>query len=154
MDRPHTLLNRMNALEDILEKFGMRKTACRLSLLKLFLDHANVAMSENTLAEHCRGEYDRATIYRTLNSFLEKGIVHKVVDDGKALKFALNSRITEQSPEHAHPTHVHFHCEDCEKTFCLEDIEVREIELPEGYKALHQDLLIRGTCKTCETNEQ
>ena len=92
--------------------------------------------------------FDRVTVYRTLKSFLERGVIHKVLDDGGALKYALcNEHCQEEAHHH---DHVHFKCTQCGETNCLEEVEVPGVKLPKGYISEEVNLLIRGTCQKCQ----
>ena len=95
--------------------------------------------------------YDRVTMYRTLKSFLDKGLIHKVLDDEGTPKYALCS--TTQCTTHAHAhEHVHFKCETCGQTSCLDDIKVPSLTLPKGFQLKEMNLLLQGICASCQTN--
>ncbi|HPM29029.1 MAG TPA: transcriptional repressor, partial [Chryseolinea sp.] len=47
-----------------------------------------------------------------------------------------------------HHDHVHFKCEACGQTNCL-NIDVPLIKLPKGYKANEVNLLVQGICDRC-----
>lgn len=130
---------------EILKKHGMRVTAIRQDVVRLFasLDHA-VTHQE---VEQSLPEADRVTLYRTLGSFEEKGIIHQILDDGPAKKFALCG--TRCSEENHHDEHVHFKCTSCGETRCLPEVVLQPVKLPTGYKASGIDLLVQGTCSNC-----
>jgi Fur family transcriptional regulator, ferric uptake regulator len=86
-------------------------------------------------------------VYRTLKTFLDKGLIHKVLDDEGSLKYALcNDPCTTSSHRHEH---VHFKCTQCGQTSCL-DVEIPLVRLPKGYEAREVNLLIQGTCESCK----
>lgn len=133
--------------EQILKDFRLRNTSSRADILRLFLDHA-YALSYSDIEREVAETYDRVTVYRTLKTFLDKGVVHKVLDDAGGLKYALcNEHCT--TAEHHHE-HVHFKCIQCGQTNCLEDVEIPEVLLPRGYKAQELNLLIQGVCSKCQ----
>ena len=45
--------------------------------------------------------------------------------------------------------HVHFFCEKCHRTFCLEDIHIPPVTLPAGYSETTANYLIKGICPQC-----
>jgi Fur family ferric uptake transcriptional regulator len=90
--------------------------------------------------------FDRVTVYRTLKTFLDKGMIHKVLDDGGALKYALCHYC--QGENHQHD-HVHFKCAVCGETSCLDDVYVPRVNLPEGYQVAEVNLLVQGVCARC-----
>lgn len=107
-------------------------------------DHA---LTSNDIEEHFN-DIDRITLYRTLKSFEEKGIIHKVIDVNNVTKYALC--VDECSEHHHHDHHVHFHCDDCGNTFCLEGVNIPKISLPEGYKVTNKSMMINGKCVQCD----
>lgn len=136
----------MNGASDrLLKTFRLRSTPNRQEILHLFLDR-NYALSHNDIEKAINNELDRVTVYRTLKTFLDKGLIHKVLDDEGSLKYALcNEACTTAGHHH---DHVHFKCTKCGQTNCL-DIEVPTIKLPKGYKPNEFNLLIQGVCQQC-----
>ncbi|MAN86791.1 MAG: transcriptional repressor [Algoriphagus sp.] len=129
----------------ILKRHKLRITDCRLDIIQEFLDR-QVALAHSDLENKLENQYDRVTIYRSLNTFLEKDIIHKVLDDSGATKYALCSH--EDEHEHDHE-HVHFKCEICGETTCLDSISLPDIKLPKGFKKKEMSLLVQGVCEKC-----
>jgi Fur family ferric uptake transcriptional regulator len=135
-------------IRDILKNHNLRTTSCREDILETFLNK-EVALSHGDLESKIGDRFDRVTIYRTLKTFLEKGIIHKVLDD-EGMRYALcKERCSEHNHQH---DHVHFKCNECGQTNCLENLHVPAVQLPEGYRAQEVNLLIQGLCAAC--NEQ
>lgn len=130
----------------ILQSHKLRITDCRLDIIQEFLEK-NVALSHSDLEETLNQQFDRVTIYRTLKTFLDKDLIHKVLDDSGATKYALCAH-GEMQHDHSHE-HVHFKCENCGETTCLEDITLPEIKLPSGFEQKEMNLLIQGICEKC-----
>ena len=136
----------MNAASDqLLKDFRLRTTDSRQSILKLFLEK-DYALSHGDIENAIDNSLDRVTVYRTLKTFLDKGLIHKVLDDEGSLKYALCSE-TCSAREHHHD-HVHFKCIKCGQTSCLE-VEVPAVKLPRGFKAKEVNVLIQGVCAQC-----
>lgn len=137
METPHS--------DQLLKSFNLRSTPNRQAILHLFLrkDHA---LSHGDIESEIDDNLDRVTVYRTLKTFLNCGLIHKVLDDEGGMKYALCNELC-SSAEHHHD-HVHFKCAVCGQTNCL-DIEVPAIKLPKGYKPNEVNLLIQGTCAQC-----
>ncbi|MFM2375483.1 MAG: hypothetical protein RLZZ165_580 [Bacteroidota bacterium] len=135
-------------LQNVLRDHEIRHTDGRLAILEHF---ANVghALSQPDLERSLGDQFDRVTIYRTLTLYLEKGLLHKVLDDSGAMKYALCPEVC-AAHEHRHE-HVHFKCLQCGNTICIQDIEVPAITLPEGYTLVETNLLLSGICKQCES---
>ena len=135
-----------SAISDtLLEDFNLRSTPNRQEILHLFL-RKNYALSHGDIEKEIDNSLDRVTVYRTLKTFLDKGLIHKVLDDEGALKYALcNAACTTAGHHH---DHVHFKCTKCGQTNCL-NIEVPVVKLPKGYRASEVNLLIQGVCERC-----
>jgi Fur family ferric uptake transcriptional regulator len=133
-------------VQNMLEKHGLRHTDSRVAVLEIFQKYT-FALSHSDLEESLAGRFDRVTLYRTLKTFLEKGIIHKVLDDEGTPKYALCSH---QCDDHVHHhNHVHFKCETCGHTQCLDDVIIPAVSLPKGFEAKEFNLLIQGSCDTC-----
>jgi Fur family ferric uptake transcriptional regulator len=117
-----------------------------LAILEQFASMGH-ALSQPDLEKALGEEFDRVTIYRTLTLYLEKGILHKVLDDSGAMKYALCPDTCE-AHDHRHD-HVHFKCIECGNTSCIEDLEVPQIALPNGYTLTEANFLLSGVCNLC-----
>jgi Fur family transcriptional regulator, ferric uptake regulator len=130
----------------ILQSHKLRITDCRLDIIQEFLAK-NVALSHSDLEETLNQQFDRVTIYRTLKTFLDKDLIHKVLDDSGATKYALCAH--GESEHHHNHEHVHFKCETCGETTCLEDITLPQVKLPAGFIKKEMNLLVQGICEKC-----
>ncbi len=137
----------MNPSKDTLKEYELRHTGCRSDILQSFQSY-DFALSHGDLEERFGERFDRVTIYRTLKTFVEKGIIHKVLDDVGGTKYAL-CRTTECSHDNHHHDHVHFKCLQCGNTTCIESVHIPIFNLPEGYKRTEVNMLVQGTCPTC-----
>ena len=123
----------------------LRNTKCRTAVLRQFMKN-DKALSHSELEKTLK-EFDRVTIYRTINSFLEKGLIHRVPDNSGTMRYALCPHNC--SPEEHQHDHVHFQCNVCGTTQCLNQ-PVPEISLPEGYLKEEVNFLVEGICKNCQ----
>lgn len=135
----------MKEIEEKLESKGIRPTAMRILIYK-YMAEKEVAVAltdiENTFVKA-----DRTTLYRTLKTFEEKGIVHQI-DDGTGIsKYALCE--IGCSCELDQDLHLHFHCTNCDETVCLTEHKIPHINLPDGYLAENANLVIKGICEKC-----
>jgi|SRR5690606_5217782 len=131
----------------LLKSFNLRSTPTRLEILHLFL-RKDYALSHSDIESEIADDIDRVTVYRTLRTFHDHGLIHKVLDDGGTLKYALCTEAC-SATEHRHE-HVHFKCSVCGQTNCLET-EIPTVKLPAGYEAKEFNLLIQGVCPHCTT---
>ncbi|HCM75825.1 MAG TPA: transcriptional repressor [Cytophagales bacterium] len=130
----------------ILKESKLRSTSSRSKILGLFLTHSH-ALSYSDIEREVGASFDRVTVYRTLKSFLEKGIIHKILDDTGGLKYGLCDNLCSYL-KHQHD-HVHFKCTQCGQTSCLNMVEIPGFNLPNGYKVEEVNLLIQGMCSSC-----
>ena len=136
----------MNQISNrLLKNFRLRSTPTRQEILHLFLEK-DYALSHSDIEQEIADDIDRVTVYRTLKTFFDRGLIHKVLDDEGSLKYALCTNAC-SATEHRHE-HVHFKCTECGQTNCL-DVEIPAVRLPKGYKAREVNLLIQGTCQNC-----
>ena len=132
---------------ETLKEFDLRHTGCREDIIGAFQRH-DFALSQGDLEHQFGQRFDRVTIYRTLKTFLEKGLIHKVLDDEGGTKYALCRH--ECSHKEHHHDHVHFKCLKCGLTTCIENVHVPTFKLPAGYHSQEINILIQGMCSVCE----
>ena len=132
---------------DILKRNGLSVTASRTKILDLFLA-AEGALAHADIEKNTDAAYDRVTVYRTLQTFVEKGIVHQIPTTDNSILYALCKQDCEEG--HHHDNHVHFVCNQCEKTFCLDDVIVPEVKLPKGFTPVEASMIVTGVCIDCK----
>jgi Fur family ferric uptake transcriptional regulator len=137
-----------NQGEDILKNSALSVTASRKRILEIFLSADN-ALAHQDIETKCAEQYDRVTIYRTLQTFLEKGIIHNIPSTDNMVRYALCNETCITSGHH-HDNHVHFKCDNCGKTVCLDDVNIPAVNLPKGYTMKEINMVVNGTCKSCK----
>lgn len=135
----------MNDIEKFLEEKQVRPTAMRLLIFK-FLAKNKLAVTLSDI-ELAFGNSDRTTLYRTIKTFEEKGIVHQIEDGTGVAKFALCEAGC--NCEMDNDLHLHFHCTNCMETQCLTERKIPKINLPSGFTATDANLVVKGVCKKC-----
>jgi Fur family ferric uptake transcriptional regulator len=136
--------------ENLLENHQLKKTGPRLRVLSM-LAAKNVATSQPDL-ESVIGDVDRVTLYRILNTFEEKGIIHKIFDLNGTANYALCSSDCEEN--HHHDEHLHFNCTSCNNVFCLDNLELPELKLPAGFKLTALNFNATGLCPKCNKRSE
>ena len=132
-------------LDTLLQQKQVRPTAMRLLVLDYLLQQT-AAVRLNDLETYFHRS-DRVTLYRTLKTFGEKGLVHKIEDGSGSVKYA---RCVDGCLTHAHhDLHVHFNCKVCGGTFCLPKSRIPEIPLPGKFQAEEINLVMKGVCGDC-----
>lgn len=140
----------MTSAADLLQKNKLRKTPMRMQILELLLQ-TKAAVSKRFIEEHLGTLSDRVTVYRTLKTFEDAGIIHSVMDFDGDTKFALCS--TDCGAGHHHDGHVHFHCSKCGSTKCLDDMPLPKIPNGSGVSIEEIQIIAKGICADCQTNK-
>ena len=134
-------------VKNILKQNRLSITDSRLNILGLFLKHSS-ALSHADIEKNSAEPFDRVTVYRTLQTFVEKGIIHLIPTKDNSIKYALCKN--DCAPGHHHDNHVHFICDECHKTICLDEVNVPVIKLPKGFKPQHSEMVVTGVCGECK----
>jgi len=132
---------------DILRNSQLSVTSGRKKILELFLNDAG-ALSHGDIEKKAGEKFDRVTIYRTLQVFLEKGIIHNIPTTDNSILYALCK--DDCSAGHHHDNHIHFVCKHCGSTVCLEDVSIPSVKLPKGFTSTQIDVVVSGICKDCK----
>ncbi|MEL6719060.1 MAG: transcriptional repressor [Bacteroidota bacterium] len=130
----------------LLKDNGLRKTGVRIKVLQEFLksDHA---YGQGDLEARFK-DLDRITLYRTLKTFEQKGIIHQAIDGSGKTRYAI---CVDNCDEHQHyDHHAHFHCKACDKTICLEEVQVPKISVPGSHHVEKSHLVLSGICEDCQ----
>jgi len=131
---------------DILKNYGLSITESRKQILELF--HASKgALAHADIEKNSSAAFDRVTIYRTLQTFVEKGIVHTIPTADNSVLYALCK--DECKAGHHHDNHVHFICDICGTTYCLDNVSIPPVSLPDGFIKKQADVVVSGICKNC-----
>ena len=137
----------MKQVEEILKKNHLSVTDSRQKIMQLFLN-SNGALAHADIEKKTGENFDRVTVYRTLQSFVEKGIIHLIPTKDNSIKYALCKDDCEAG--HHHDNHVHFICDECSKTICLDDVTVPQVKLPKGFTPQHAEMVVNGICGDCK----
>lgn len=132
---------------ELLKRNSLSVTGSRKKILQLFLEEAG-ALAHGDIEKKAGGKFDRVTVYRTLQTFVDKGIVHTIPTADNSIRYALCK--DECSEGHHHDHHIHFVCNNCQNTYCLDDVVTPDIKLPKGYSAGHVEVVVEGVCKNCQ----
>ena len=130
---------------ELLRRKHLSITDSRKKILSLFFINKD-ALAHGDIEKKAGEKFDRVTVYRTLQTFVEKGIVHTIPTADNSVLYALCKDCDE---EHHHDDHVHFVCRVCHATICLDNIVSPQINLPAGYQSENVQVLINGICKNC-----
>lgn len=135
---------------ELLKRNHLSVTESRVKILELFKNNGN-ALAHSDIEKQTHELFDRVTIYRTLQTFAEKGIVHTIPTADNSVLYALCKDACAEG-KHA-DNHVHFICEKCDTTFCLEHIMIPDLKMPAGFTMKQAGLVVEGVCKTCSAKK-
>lgn len=134
-------------IADTLKKHQLSVTDSRKKILSFFLESKN-ALAHADIEQKSSTEFDRVTIYRTLQTFVERGLIHTIPTSDNSIRYALCKDNCGAGLHH--DDHVHFICDSCQNTYCLDHISIPKIKLPKGFIATQTDLVVSGICNKCE----
>ena len=130
-----------------LRTHGLWVTAIRVGVLRA-LERRGFAVSQPELEQELGERCDRVTLYRTLHTLCEHGLLHRIVDDKGTSRYAPCRDECAATDWHFH-THLHFYCEICRHTRCLEETEITLPPLTGGFKIHNLQFSASGVCGDC-----
>ncbi len=130
----------------LLESHGIKPTVNRLIVAKA-LSEGRRPLSLAELESKIE-TVDKSGIFRSLTLFRDSHLVH-AIDSAEGTRYELCHSHDSHSDE---DIHVHFYCESCHRTFCLEEISIPPVDLPEGYEAQTANYLVKGLCPECASS--
>ena len=149
MNQEHPANEKLNTDAQLSEKLhdhGLRSTRHRKALLRLLIKRAE-ALEQSQISELLEEEMDRATLYRSLRQLEESGLLHKVAPEKGSPRYAYCGHAC-TIDQHRHD-HVHFTCNQCRRTFCMEHTGIPEVNMPTGYQVVDWQFHLSGICPDC-----
>ncbi|MBV6652310.1 MAG: transcriptional repressor [Mameliella sp.] len=131
---------------DILKNYGQRITEKRIALLEILLIGDAKAFALSDIEKQLTVSMDRVTVYRTLQTFEETGLVIKMVDHKGTCLYMLN--LEDHNKLSAHP---HLHCTACGEIVCLPSLPEAYLKKLEDYQIDEIYFLMEGKCRACST---
>lgn len=135
-------------MEDVLKILKTNKlkfTPLREAVLKELVA-SEKGLSQQDLNQLLQVSFDRSTLFRALNTFEAKGILHRVIDEEGIAKYAFTQHNTERNPA----DHAHFYCIKCKNIFCLDySVALARIPVPKGFQKQGVEMQVRGICAQC-----
>jgi len=135
-------MNNQSASE-ILRQYEQRTTDQRLALLELLMDKSK-AFAFSEIERQLTISIDRATIYRTLQTFEAVGLVIRMVDHQGNSLFMFNHK--DHSKLSPHP---HLYCKNCREVVCLPSLPKEYVEGLKQYVIGEMYFLMEGICQEC-----
>ena len=134
------------SIKSIIKDAGLKCTIPRMMILELLTkEHRPVSINEIT--KHLNHTViNMVTIYRTMDTFVEKKLVRHVESIGHEQLFEAHLFDTCQT------NHPHFVCRKCKKIECMENtpkIKVPPFALITQFKVEEIHIQVRGICTKC-----
>ena len=128
----------------LLESHHVKPTANRIVVVKALAAASRPLLLSELEAKI--GTIDKSGIFRTLTVIKENHLEHLVEDGCQGVRYELcHSHHADEDDD----MHVHFHCEQCHRTFCLDNTPIPTIDLPEGYRMSSANYVVKGICPEC-----
>ena len=131
-------------INELLSSAKLRRTGPRTSILAVLLDAHSPITQEQIAAKLTGSGPNKVTIYRTLESFVAAGLVHKALLQERTWHFELGDNCTESQ------CHPHLTCTNCGDIHCLTEISFPMAKSPhKGFAIHHQQVQLGGLCPKC-----
>jgi len=132
-------------IENILTDRGIKPTANRILVMKELMKVSN-PVNLADLEFLLEFSMDKASIFRVLELFAKKDVVHVIEDGSRSLKYELCHSENKHSIA---DQHAHFYCEHCKETYCIEAASVPMIDIPNDFIPHSINYVIKGICPKC-----
>ncbi|UCG56415.1 MAG: transcriptional repressor [Phycisphaerales bacterium] len=128
----------------MLKAAGLYCTEARMAILNVLIE-AGGALSHDQMKQRLgKKHFNKVTIYRTLATLSNVGLVHKAFVDKRACYFELADNCTETQ------CHPHLTCTKCGSTHCLTEISLPMPKSPhKGFVIRRQQIRLEGLCPMC-----
>ena len=128
-----------------------RNTSQKEVLLNYLESNKNKHLNIQDIYLDLRQEIGMTTIYRIMNSLIEKGIVNKIpLENKQGYCYTYNPKDEECAK------HYHLICEKCNHLYHFETKEVekisKEAEKNEDFEIDNSRIVFYGLCKKCKKN--
>ena len=134
----------VTGIKKTLKTKNLRATELRVALLEI-ISNLGRAVSHQEI-QNSLIKFDRITLYRTLNTFIERGILHKIIlEDNKNFYALCNLECTTDKHQHQH---IHFLCNQCKEVSCLESKEPIELGIS-NHLVDEIEITASGICQDC-----
>lgn len=130
--------------EKLIDK-GVRPTAARILILQK-LSELTTPISLYELEIELE-TLDKSTISRTLAILLEHHAIHAFEDGSGSIKYEICR--SKSNTCFVGDRHIHFFCEICHQTSCIDNIKIPVVQLPEGYIMDTINYTVKGICPSC-----
>ncbi len=133
--------------EEYLQSRGMRNTDQRRLLVEHVFSHHDHFDADMLIEQLPRkgeeGYVSRPTVYRTLNEFVDAGLLRKFELDGRAV----------YEHDYGYPQHDHLYCSQCQQLLEFQSEELLrlrdKVAREHQFRVTSHRLIITGVCDQC-----
>ncbi|MDD5063249.1 MAG: transcriptional repressor [Phycisphaerae bacterium] len=132
------------SVDNLLGSAKLRRTDQRRIILNILLNTKHPQTADEIMAAMSRKSANKVTVYRTLESMVGAGLVHKAFIRKRAEHFELADRCTDTQ------CHPHFTCTNCGATNCMVGVSIPLVKhIEEGFVIHRQQVHLEGLCPQC-----
>jgi len=131
-------------VDKLLSSAKMKRTVPRRTILEVLLSAKRPQTVDEIMTAMSKGGANKVTVYRTLESMVGAGLVHRAFVHKRAEHFELADRCTDAQ------CHPHFTCRKCGVTRCLVGVSAPLVRgLGKGFILQRQQIRLEGICPAC-----
>lgn len=120
-------------------------TEARIAILKVLMQTSRPLRQSQISKQLADKTLNKVTIYRTLESLVEVGLVHRAFMQKRSWHFELSNHCSKTQ------CHPHFTCLNCGRIHCLTDIPIPMTQSPyKGFIIQRQQVRLEGLCPACQ----
>jgi Fur family ferric uptake transcriptional regulator len=131
-------------INKLLDSVKLKRTEPRRTILEALLRANKPQTADEIIIAIGDESPNKVTVYRTLESLVGAGLVHRAFIDERSQRYELADKCTE------HQCHPHFVCTDCGQTHCMTQVTVpMATSPPAGFVIHRQQVRLEGLCPSC-----
>lgn len=131
-------------VDKLLSSVKLRRTDQRRIILGVLLNAKGPQTADEIMAAMSRRSANKVTVYRTLESMVGAGLVHRAFVHQRAEHFEIADRCTDAQ------CHPHFTCVNCGATNCAVGATIPIAKgLEKGFVVHRQQVHLEGLCPRC-----
>ena len=141
--------------DELLKNAGLKVTEQRRVILSFLLNNHGPFTVEEMKELMSEGSFDLATLYRSMATFEESGLVEKRLFGDGLVRWEYHAHSSCGHNHHAH--HHHLMCQECKKIVTLDICLPEELFLEIkkfNYQQLKHHLEFSGICPECQQKEK
>jgi Fe2+ or Zn2+ uptake regulation protein len=136
-------------IDNLLNSAKLKRTLPRRTILEAMLNANRPQTADEIASAMGKARPNRVTVYRTLESMVGAGLVHRAFVEERSRHYEMADRCSERQ------CHPHFVCSDCGQTHCLTQISVpMATSPPAGFVIHRQQVRLEGLCPACGTDKR